>query len=205
MKMMRGYRNHISCSVLLMISFVSGVAQAGFIELSVFGETTSHNISTDNDFGLGYGDVVKFKATFDQSLLSGIGDEHISLAPGTGNSLSLYMGDLTFTETNESGLLPGFPLINFIDGIFSGLDYLSFSGINGAPATLFSPVSCCGNNQWIGIDNSHKWVSGIWDHDTISISQQQTTPDIPEPAPMALAALGLLGAWIASRRRKSLS
>jgi len=186
-----------------MFFMVSNSAQAGMVDLTLFGETTS--ASSENSFGLDAGDQVSLKATFDYSVINGSGLESVGFGLDSGNSLSLFMGDLTF----DKDFSLSFPLINFVDGIFSGIDYFAYSDENGAPANLFSHGTNWAsfgtgnnNNQLQAASNSQQWVTGIWDDDTLSITE---TPNIPEPAPLALAAIGLLGAWIASHRRKSLS
>lgn len=190
-------------AALFMFLMISHGAQAGMVDLTLFGETTS--ASYGNSFGLDAGDQVSLKATFDYSVISGSGLESVGFGMDSGNSLSLFMGDLTFKADNSLG----FPLISFIDGIFSGIDYFSYSGENGAPENLFShgthwaSIGTINNNNSLqSASMSQAWVSGIWDDNTLSITE---TPDIPEPGPLALAGIGLLGAWIASRRRKTFS
>ncbi|MEE9413331.1 MAG: PEP-CTERM sorting domain-containing protein [Methylococcales bacterium] len=183
------------------------LAQAGIVDLTLFGETES--ASEINDFGLSIGDQVSLKATFDYSILTGMGNESISFSGDSGNTLSFFMGDLIFAADNFANFSLGYPTINFIDGIFSGIDYFAFSGVNGAPENLFSYGNTWAsistgnsNSQLLSAQGSDKWVTGIWDVATLEISN---TPDIPEPGPLALAGIGLLGAWIASRRKKTLT
>ncbi len=192
------FRTIITTSFFI-LAMMGSIAYAGIVDLTLFGETTS--ASNANDFGLNVGDQVSLKATFDYSVLSNSGHESIGFSEGSGNNLSLFMGDLTFVADNDIDFFAGYPLINFIDGIFSGIDYLAYSGSNGAPAEL----NIEGGLDWysnLSKGGSQQWVTGIWDDDTLSITN---TPDIPEPGPLALAGIGLLGAWIASRRRKTLS
>jgi hypothetical protein len=192
------YRVFLTTSIF-MLTMAGSIAQAGIVDLTLFGETTS--ASDINDFGLNVGDQVSLKATFDYSVLSGLGSESINFSQGSGNSLSLFMGDLTFVADNDIDFFAGYPLINFFDGIFSGIDYVAYSGTNGAPADL----NIEGDTNWYSESQSgrsQQWVTGIWDDDTLSITG---TPDIPEPGPLALVGIGLLGAWVASRRRKTLS
>ena len=184
---------------IFMLTIAGSIVQAGVVDLTLFGETTS--ASDVNDFGLTVGDQVSLKATFDYSVLSGSGSESIDFSESSGNSLSLFMGDLTFVADNDIDFFAGYPLINFFDGIFSGIDYLAYSGTNDAPTDL----SIEGDTNWNSEPQSarsQQWVTGFWDDDTLSITD---TPDIPEPGPLALAGIGILGAWVASRRRKTLS
>lgn len=193
----------MTTTTFIILLITCNMVQAGNVDLTLFGETTS--ASSVNDFGLSESDQVSLKATFDFSSISNSGHESISFSEDSGNSLTLFMGELTFSANNYADFSLGYPLINFIDGVYSGIDYFAYNGINDAPANLFS----YGNN-WAGIDTGHQpmqssqqqWATGIWDKDTLTITN---TPDIPEPGPFALTALGLIGAVIASRRRKTLS
>ena len=176
--------------------------QGGAVDLTLFGETTGS--SKVNDFGLSEGDRVNLKATFDFSSINGHGHESISFSESSGNTLSLIMGKISFSTENYADFSLGYPLINFIDGIYSGVDYFAYSGVNGAQANLFSY-----DHNWASIDTGNqqpnspqKWVTGTWRDDTLAITN---TPDIPEPGPLALTVLGLIGAMVASRRRKTLS
>ncbi len=193
--------NYLSAITLVVClsNFASHSAQAGIVDLTLFGETTG--ATNENAFGLSSGDQVGLKATFDYSVLSGSGLEAISFAQGTGNNLSLFMGDLTFTSNNSIGFGLGFPMISFFDGVFTGIDYFAFSGLGGSPALLFSH-----DYNWLGLnfDNttaSLQGATGHWD----PTSQKIATADIPEPGPLVLAGIGLIGAWVASKRRKTLN
>lgn len=191
--------NHLTAITLIacISCFASNSVQAGIVDLTVFGETTG--ASNQNAFGLSAGDQVSIKATFDYSVLSGTGIESISFGQGTGNTLSLLMGDLTFNSNSPVGFGLSFPMISFFDGIFTGIDYFSFSSLNGTPAVLFSH-----EHEWFNFyadkTGAPQGVNGDWDPST----QKIASADIPEPGPLALAGLGLLGAWVASRRRKTL-
>ena len=198
---------HFLTTSFLVFFMTCNLAQAGIVDLTLFGETES--ASEINDFGLSIGDQVSLKATFDYSILTGMGNESISFSGDSGNTLSFFMGDLIFAADNFANFSLGYPTINFIDGIFSGIDYFAFSGVNGAPENLFSYGNTWAsistgnsNSQLLSAQGSDKWVTGIWDVATLEISN---TPDIPEPGPLALAGIGLLGAWIASRRKKTLT
>ncbi len=203
------FRSVILITALFVTCLNSSLARAGMVDLTLFGETT--NTTEGNIFGLNVGDPVSLRATFDSTALSGTGFESITFTEGSGNSLNLFMGDLTFSAENDADYFIGFPTINFIDGVFSGIDYMAYSGINGAPANLFSPggldwssfeISSNAPSKTLSAARSQQWISGIWDDDTLTIT---SAADIPEPGPLALAAIGLLGAWIASRRKETLS
>ncbi|MFK8067515.1 MAG: PEP-CTERM sorting domain-containing protein [Gammaproteobacteria bacterium] len=191
----------------LILLLLSGTVRAGMVDLTLFGETT--DASSQNSFGLTTGDQVSLKATFDFSSITGIGTESINFTQGSGNSLNLFMGDLVFSADNFANFSLGYPTIIFLDGIFSGIDYFAISGFNGAPENLFSYDKSwasigsitTGTNQLFSGQGSSQWVTGIWDDDTLRIND---TLDIPEPGPLALSVIGILGAWAASRRRKTL-
>lgn len=190
---------------LFALLMISNVSHAGMIDLMLFGETTS--ASNENNFGLTVGDQVSLKATFDSASLSGIGSESIFFNQNSGNSLSLFMGDLIFSANNSGEFILNLPTIKFIDGIYSGIDYVAYSGINNAPENLFSygsnwgSITSSGNidSQLLGQQGSSQWLTGTWDNNSATLNK---TPDIPEPAPLVLAAIGILGAWVSSRRRK---
>ncbi len=193
---------YITTAFVLMTS--STYVYAGFLELTVFGEVTSTDQNNQNDFGLSFQNTVSLSAIFDDTAFTGSGFETIDLSSGSGNSLSLFMGNLTFTADNEHGFQIGFPVVHFVDGIFSSLDYVAYIGMNGAPASLFSGDQCCNGFDWSGLDGNRRGVAGMWNEQSSHLQATQT-PDIPEPAPLALAIIGLLGAWIASKREKTLT
>lgn len=178
------------------IGCFSPASFAGFIELNVLGEVRTSS-STMNEFGLNVNDSVSLTAIFDDAQLTGLGAEQIPFLSGSGNTLALQIGQFSFSPNPGSGSLIGMPVVHFLDGIFNGVDYFAMQGVSGAPADFFSL-----GTQWAGRDQQNNELSGLWD---IKSAQAQPAPDIPEPAPLALAILGLFGAWVASRREKSLS
>jgi hypothetical protein len=192
--------------ILFILLFGSGLSSqllhAGMIELSVFGETRT--ATQGNDFGLSVGDMVGLKAVFNSSSFNGIGHEVIGLS-NKDTRLSLSLGDTTFDLENHLGIGLGFtlgyPKIHLYDGSFSGLDYAGVSTLYTTPGHSFfsTTSSCCGFDNWLGFDSRMGVISGGWIENSQTIEK---VADIPEPAPLVLAGLGLLGAWISARRKK---
>ncbi len=190
----------------LILTLLSCTVRAGMVDLTLFGETT--DASNQNSFGLSPGEQVSLKTTFDYSTLTGIGAESIKFTKSSGNSLNLIMGDLNFSTDNFASFSLGYPTINFLDGIFSGIDYFAISGANGALENLFSYEKkwtsigsiTTGTNSLLSGQGSTQWVTGTWDEPSLSVNG---VPYVPEPGPLTLAVIGVLGAWASSHRRKT--
>lgn len=195
-------RQFISTILLIGTGLSCQFAHAGLIELSVFGETRT--ATSGNDFGLSVGDMVGIKAVFNSSSFKGLGHEIIGLSD-KGSRLSLLLGDVTFESENHRGIgygiNLGYPKLHLYDGSFSGLDYIGISPLSTTPSRIFFSTtrSCCGSDSWLGFDGRKSFISGGWDASSQKIEK---VADIPEPAPLVLAGIGLLGAWISSRRKK---
>lgn len=186
----------VACTALAFIAIAaSPSAHSELVRATMTGEVTlvAGSITNGADFGLDVGDPISITAIYDDAdrVITGSSSESVFVKPGTGYTMTINAGRLTFTEVQDRnyfslGLTPAVvygtgPLAGQV-----GWNYFADFGINGAPAT-FDALSS-GIGEWLaGGDN--QTIAGTWLASTLQI-----TP-IPEASTCAflIVGAGLLG------------
>ena len=159
--------------------------------------TPAYNPPCDSTpYNLSVGDTVYARATYDDSVISAVGDSFVEFGNGGnsfGWSLTFELGSITLNETNEAWYAYPSPRLHFIDGVFFGFEYESYAGFNGSPVEF----SALGRN----FEDPDWGLGSSWNLDTLSITPVDAV-SVPEPATLALLALGLAGLAVSARRRR---
>lgn len=137
-----------------------------------------------NPFNLATGDPVMVSGVFDDAALTaGTGTIDFNVA---GNSFTWILGDTTFTEADAFAAT-----MDLLAGALTDFGYL----ILGSPGG----VNFGGLSFSIATNPSAFSVSGDFDPDSFQIERNE----IPEPASLALLAVGLAGMAGLRRRRRA--
>ncbi len=176
--------------ILLLVPLLllyAGGANSALVDFTLVGEVTVAD--TGNGFGLAASDTITVTGAFDDSALSGTGNEYISFGAGSGNSLSFDAGSVSFTQADDVDFGAGLgPNLMFSNGSFSGFDFLAEFGLTGS----FSSVDLlfdAGDDSFYTL-----YVTGSWTSYTVSA--------VPVPAAVWLFGSGLLGLVGVARRRR---
>lgn len=171
---------------LLTIGLIStsGIAQAALVNFTLTGEVDAA-ADANNSFGLNMNDTITVSGSFDDSVLSA-GTGTVSFSQGSGNSMTLEVGNFTFTEMDDTGYTGSYPQLELISNAFESFDY----------ETVFSSGSYFLSQGFVfdGEDDQLRLVSGSW---TGFVMQP-----VPLPAGVWLLASGLLGLVVSARRRQ---
>jgi hypothetical protein len=158
----------------------AGSAHAALVNFEFIGDV---GFSTGYG-GLSAGDTVTVTGIFDDSALIG-GTGTILFGSGSGNSLSIDAGSLTFTEAHDSTYALTGASLTLAAGDLSAFDYAAISGINGAPANFDSFFLSFGADA----DLVGTWQTTV-----------QMAP-VPVPAAVWLFGSGLVGLLGVARAR----
>ena len=157
----------IATSLVFLLAGSVG-AHATIIHFRTTGVVTSAEVG--NPFGLAANDMILLTGEYDDSFYDGTGAGEVSFGEGTGNSLSLFVGTVTLTETDDIGSSL-FPFVTFMDGNFSGINFLTM-GDDNAFGIVFSTVGT--GFLGAGIEPRRE-ITGFWN-----------TQTVPEPSTLAL-------------------
>ena len=165
----------------------TGGAQAALVNFVLTGNVDAL-ADSGNSYGLILGDTITATGTFDNSVLTG-GTGIVSFGVSSGNSLTLNVGNYTFTAANDTNYASGYPQLALNSGAFDWLNVVISFGTSSSFETLSSPY-------FDAYDDNNKLVSGTW-------TNLQITP-VPIPAAAWLFGSGLLGLLGMARRRKNI-
>lgn len=172
---------------------LAGNLQAAMVNFTISGTVLDNPWTTDpNPFGLGAGDNITVSGTYDNGGLTGSGDESVSFGLGSGNSMTLYVGSITYTEVDDGMYSSGFPQLLFNDGLFNGVNFetdffadIQFSA--GGDSLVFWGYD--------STDLDFPGINGEWDAGSF------TATVVPVPAAVWLLGSGLLGLVGLARRK----
>ena len=174
---------------------LAGNLQAALIEFQVFG-TVDEVWADPNGFGLSVGDTITATGVFNDSALTYSGAETVSFGLGSGNSMTLTVGSMTFVESEDNQFNSGFPQLLFNDGMFAGINFDTsfaydpfwdeFMGFFNAGGELM---------EFSGDDGDFGMIFGTWE------AGSYTATVIPVPAAVWLLGSGLLGLVGIARRK----
>lgn len=178
--------------VLASLFFGGSVANAALVNFSLVGVVGTADAG--NDYGLAVNDEIYASGTFDDSILTNVGLDTVTLDTGS-NSLLLEVGNQSFTQADdENGA--GFPRLTFLDGSFTGLGF----GTTFSTFSAFTSLSdfFVGDDDGNGIDVSTiRSFNGSWQLETFTVTA------VPVPAAVWLFGSGLLGLAGVARRKSA--
>lgn len=170
---------------MLSVSTCAIPALAVPVLFEIDGEVTA--VDVQNPFGFAPGDTINVSATFDDGLISGSGSSAAELGQSgnaSAGALNVEVGGITFIASHDVEYVGDiFPVLDFLDGVFLGLDFLVEGGFNNA-AEDFSI-------QGLGFDGAGG-LFGLLTLDTLRIStlgRLNANTAVPEPGSLALVML----------------
>jgi len=166
---------------------LASTSQAALVNFSLTGDVDFW-ADSPNDYGLDMGDTISVSGTFDDSALTG-GTGTISFGSGSGNTLTIMAGSMTFSETDDNQFASGYPRLSLLAGGFDGLNYTADFGT----ISYFGSLGMA----FDAYDEADNWVSGTWDAASFSMSA------VPVPAAIWLFGSGVLGLVGMARRRQT--
>ena len=160
---------------------LSGSALA--IPVNFFFEGIIDEADDGNAFGLNEDDLVQVTGMFDADFPL---DGDVEFGDGTGNMMTLQLGSIFLFETNDERYLDGiFPTLEFIGGLFAGLNFIAEPGVNGAPVEYeYDSIS-----DFEAEDENDREIEGFWILESFVV----TPKAVPLPDTLSLFLLGLLG------------
>jgi len=173
-----------SALLVLLMSIFSSNAYCAMINFQVSGQINEYDPL--NEFEIIANGNIDAYGSFDSKHLKGSGIEQIALGENTGNSLTLIIGSMQFTEILDTNYSSGLPSISFIDGNFQGINY----------ATAFNSQSYLQSYGFdvSGRDDFNNYISATWEQASYSV--------VPLPAAFWMFGAGIAGLLGLLRRRK---
>ncbi len=169
------------------LALYAGMAQSALVDFVLSGDITSADAG--NGFGVSAGDTITVTGTFDDSLLTGSGNETVFFDAASGNSLSFSLGSQSFTQMDDVDYgAGGAPKLTFTDGSFTGFQYLAEFGSYGYFSSVGTLIDAGDDNFF------NNYVGGSW------VQYSLRTP-VPVPAALWLFGSGLLGLAGIARRK----
>jgi hypothetical protein len=180
------HKTAIALVAILTMLFGMQTSHAALVSFSITGEVLAGDDGFfPNDFGLDTGDFITATGFFDDSVLSS-GTGTVSFGSGSGNSMTINVGTVTFTASDDSGFGSGFPKLVFSSNLLQDFDF-----------TASTPTTFNSNGLFFDdIGGNYGDMFGEWS-DTVSL-----TP-VPVPAALWLFGSGLIGLAGVARRKKS--
>ena len=174
---------------ILLVSTFALAAGAGGVQAALVNFTLSGTVGSadaGNAFGLNIGDSITMTGVFNDSALNDVGAESVVFSAGSGNSLDIVVGTMSFTETDDVDYsLGSSPSLSFFDGAFTGFDFLTYFGTFGQ---FESTVLSAG-----AMDDNFNVVNSAWTNYSVAA--------VPVPAAVWLFGSGLLGLAGVARRK----
>lgn len=164
-----------------------GTAQAALVNFTLTGDVDTV-ADPGNVFGLNLGDTITASGTFDDAVLTG-GTGNISFGDGSGNSITLNVGSITYIASDDYDFGSGYPILSLVSGGFDGLNF----GTDPYATISFDSLDFVFDGyQDEGFTLT---LSGTWDGASFQMSP------VPVPAAVWLFGSGLLGLVGIARRK----
>ena len=151
-----------------------------------------------NSLGLTTVDPVLGSATYDDALISPTGFSALSVDDDPAFDLALSIGGFLFEAVDDVDFGFGFPVLEFLDGVLSGLDFIAASPTDpGVGLSAFENTFSVTGTDFDSVD-------GILDFSVqTGVVGNQFATDVPEPLAMIVLGFGL--ALLAGLRRRDRS
>lgn len=174
--------NTLTAITFCMLTTTMTPAQSAIVDFSLTGQIDIAEAS--NPFGLAVGDTISAVGTFDDSVI-GAGETFVDFSTSV-NNMEITIGNTIFTDSMD---IYGGAYIYFFDGVFTGLDYKSYSATktissSANPGFVINGGVSDSTNQDIILETT--FVEGTWNPDSFTVTA------VPVPAAMWLFGSGLI-------------
>lgn len=174
--------NKLSVITLCTLMSIATSAQAVIVNFSLSGQIDI--AESNNPFALSSGDIITASGTFDDSPI-GAGETYINFSTAI-NNMEINIGNTVYTDSMD---IYGGAYLYFFDGIFTGLDYRSYSDAMTI-ASSANPGFIINGGISDSVDKDlileTTFVEGSWDPQSFTITA------VPVPAAVWLFGSGLI-------------
>lgn len=169
------------------------VAQAAIVNFQFTGTVDFNEIGyPDPTYNIDVGQVARVFGQYDNSGITGVGNEYIYFGAGTGNHFTIELAWHTYSEIDDVDWIGGTsPAIGLSSGMFQSFSFYLDPTVN---IDRFSS-----QNQQFTLQDDYNNVYGYWDPATFDV----TLSSVPLPPAVGLLGSGLLGLIGVAKFKKS--